>query len=140
MPGVNDKLEHRPSVYKQLPGLFAVIDCTELMGQKASDLQKRKTMFSSYKHHDTIKFMISIAPQLYINYVSKAWGGWASDKHITLQSAEFLDALAPGMKVLADRGFTVSRELSHIGVKLMIPVFKCHGRSQMTAAKCFQSE
>ena len=129
-----------PSVYRNMSELRIVIDCTELMLQKPSDLQERKETFSNYKHHDTVKFLVGMSPQLYINYVSKAWGGRASDKHITLHSKSLLDGLPPGAHVMADRGFTVNEELRRLGVKTIIPAFKGRGRPQLTAAECSQSE
>lgn len=81
-----------------------------------------------------------MSPNLYINYVSQAWGGRASDKHITLNSQAFLNALLPGSKVMADRGFTVVNELEQLGVKLILPDFKGRGRPQMTPAECNSSE
>ena len=42
-----------------------------------------------------------------IIFISKAWGGRASDKHIT-ENCGILSNLLPGDEVLADHGFTVS--------------------------------
>jgi hypothetical protein len=123
-----------PQCFKSVPDLRAVIDCTELMLQEASNLHERKCTFSNYKHHDTVKFMVSMSPNLYVNYVSKAWGGRASDKHITTHSFEFLDGLAPGSQVMADRGFTVSDELMSMGIKLILPVVQ--GTWQITDDCC----
>ena len=36
---------------------------------------------SRYKHQNTYKFLIGIAPQGSITYVSRAWGGHVSDVH-----------------------------------------------------------
>lgn len=140
MPDKCDSTDGVPHVFRDMSGLRAIIDCTELMLQKASDLQERKATFSNYKHHDTVKFMVGLSPQLCINYVSKAWGGRTSDKHITLQSKGFIDGLVPGMQVMADRGFTVSNELRQMGVALVLPSFKGRGRPQMTAEECAKSE
>jgi len=99
------------------------------MLQKPFDLQERKETFSNNKHRDTVKFLGGMsAPQLYINYVSNAWAGRALDKHITLNSDTLLEGLQPGSKVMADRGFTVSKELKEIGVETSIPAFKGRGR------------
>jgi len=81
-----------------------------------------------------------MSPQLYINYISKAWGGRASDKHITLHSESLLLGLAPGAGVMADRGFTVTQELRKLGVKTIIPDFKGRDRPQLTAFECSRSE
>lgn len=113
-----------PVVYQNYSGLRIVIDCTELMLQKSSDLQHRKKTFSNYKHHDTVKFLVGMSPQLYVNFVSKAWGGRASDKHITTHSDALLGGLPAGSVVMADRGFTVAPELSRLGVGTVVPEFK----------------
>jgi hypothetical protein len=110
------------------------------MLQTATDLHARKCTFSNYKNHDTVKFLVSLSPKLYVNYVSAAWGGRASDRFITLNSSDLLNGLEPSCSVMADRGFTVSDELLHMGVKLTMPSFKGRGRSQMTAAECSRSE
>ena len=70
--------------YKPFGNLKVVLDCTELMVQRATNLDARKKTFSNYKHHDTVKFLVGISPNLAVNYVSRAWGGRASDN--TLQS------------------------------------------------------
>jgi len=129
-----------PAVFGKTAHLVAIIDCTELMLQKASDLHERKRTFSNYKNHDTVKFMVSMSPQLCVNYVSEAWGGRASDRHITLSSRPFLDKLEPGSQVMADRGFTISDELRSMGIKIIMPSFKGRGRSQMTPAECIHSQ
>ena len=61
---------------------------------------------SGQKHHNTVKFLIGIAPQGVITFVSKGWGGRVSDKHLT-ECSGILDHLLPGDLVLADRGFNV---------------------------------
>jgi len=129
-----------PGVYKNFSGLRVVVDCTELMLQKSSDLHDRKTTFSNYKHHDTVKFLVGMSPQLCVNFVSKAWGGRASDTHITTHSDALLSGLPAGSVVMAVRGFTVAPELSRLGVKTIIPEFKGRGRSQFTDAECSTSE
>jgi hypothetical protein len=94
------------------------------MLQKPSDLQVRKETFSNYKPHDTVKFLVGMSPALCINYVSSAWAGRASDKHITLNSSSMLNKLSPGATVMADRGFTVCQGLKKLGVKTITPDFK----------------
>lgn len=123
-------------------GLQVVLDCTEFSVEKSSNLQARKELYSNYKGRETIKFMVGLSPNLYVNYVSKAFGGRASDKFITLQSTSLLDALPEGSKVMVDRGFNVGDELKALGVDLIIPTFKgaAGKRSQMRSDELAHSE
>ena len=41
-----------------------------------------------------------------MSFISKAWGGRASDKFIT-EHCGFLDHILPGDVILADRGFDI---------------------------------
>lgn len=43
----------------------------------------------SYKHHDTVKYLISITPQGTVTFLSKGYGGRASDECIT-ENCEYL--------------------------------------------------
>lgn len=97
--------------YQSFNNLRVILDCTELMAQRSSNLDVRKKTFSNYKHYDTAKFLVGISPNLAVNYVSKAWGGRASDKHITLMSSGLMNNLSEGESVMADRGFNIAGEL-----------------------------
>lgn len=126
--------------FQKFDNLKVIIDCTELMVQRASNLQARKQTFSNYKHHDTVKFLVGLSPCLAVNFVSRAWGGRASDKHITLESEQLISGLMEGDSVMADRGFTITNDLKKKGVSLLIPEFKGRDRSQITAAEASKSE
>ncbi len=39
-------------------------------------------------------------------FVSRLWGGRASDRHITMQEA-IIPRIEPGMAIMADKGFTI---------------------------------
>ena len=83
--------------------------------------------------------MFGLSPNQTFNFVSKASGGRASDKHITLSSEDFIDALSHNAVIMADKGFNTAKELKEKGVNLVIPDFKGRNRSQMSAeevAKC----
>ena len=87
-------------------------------------------MYSNYKKHNTIKFLIGITPCESISFLSQCWGGRVSDKVIT-QESNFLRHLEQDDVVLADRGFTIADDLAIHGAKLEIPAFIC-GKSQLT--------
>ena len=126
--------------YESFTNLKVVLDCTELYVQRASNLEARKKTFSNYKHHDTVKFLVGLSPNLAVNYVSRAWGVRASDKHITMNSEEFIEGLNPGQTAMADRGFNIASDLKKRGVKLVIPEFKGRDRPQLTPKEAEGSE
>ena len=88
-------------------------------------------MWSSYKHHNTVKILIGIAPQGVVSFVSESWGGRVSDKYLTERSG-LLDKLLPGDVVLADRGFDISESVGIMQAKLHIPAFT-KGKNQLSA-------
>lgn len=72
-----------------------IIECFESFIERPSNLKARAETWSSYKHHNTIKFLIGITPQGTVSYISKAWRGRTSDKYIT-KHCGFLGNILPG--------------------------------------------
>ena len=73
-----------------------IIDCTEVFIECPSDLLAHAQVWSNYKHHSTIKFLIGITPQGTMSFVSQCTGGRMSDKEIT-EEPGIMDLLLPGM-------------------------------------------
>ncbi|CAC5396061.1 unnamed protein product [Mytilus coruscus] len=106
-----------------------IIDCFEVFIDRPSNLKARAETWSSYKHHNTVKFLIGITPQGTVSYISKAWGGRASDKKIT-ENSGFLSKLLPGDLVLADRGFDIEASVGSLMAEVKIPAFT-KGKNQL---------
>ncbi|XP_065643115.1 uncharacterized protein LOC136074701 [Hydra vulgaris] len=81
----------------------------------------RTQTFSSYKHHNTVKFLIGVSPQGVIGFISKAWGGRTSDKHL-VENCKILNLL-PGDIVMADRGFNIDESVAVYCASVKIPAF-----------------
>ncbi|XP_038064016.1 uncharacterized protein LOC119734552 [Patiria miniata] len=112
----------RPRCFlEHYPRATCIIDCTEMFVQRPRNLKQRAQTYSNYKHHNTFKLLYCIAPNGFVMYLSKLFGGRASDKFIT-QSSGILQHLQPGDEVLADKGFTID-DILPPGVKLSIPAF-----------------
>ena len=73
--------------------------CSEIKIERSFNLNSRAQTWSSYKHSNTIKYLIGITPAGVVSFLS---GGRVSDKEITLKS-RFLDYLQHGDCILADR-------------------------------------
>ena len=76
-----------PSSLKELyPKTTCIIDCTEVYLQRPLSLKARTATYSSYKSHNTLKVLVCIAPNGYIMFLSKCYGGRARDRFITKKS------------------------------------------------------
>lgn len=66
-----------PMGFRQAFGckVAVIIDCFEVFIEKPSNLLAQAQTWSNYKHHHTVKFLIGVAPQSYVIYISCAWGG-----------------------------------------------------------------
>ena len=102
--------------------IAVIIDCFEVFIDRPSSLAARAMTWSSYKHHNTVKFLIGITPGGSISFISNAWGGRSSDKHIT-QNCSILERLLPN-DVLADRGFDISVDVGLSCARVVMPAFK----------------
>ena len=117
--------------------VVVIIDCFEVFIEITSNLEARSLTWSSYKHHNTIKFLIGITPQGTISFLSKAWGGRVSDKYLT-EHCGFLRKLLPGDVVMADRGFDVSESVGLVMATIKMPAFT-KGKRQMPAIELERS-
>ena len=132
------KWPDRELIRKTLPDCFkskysratCVIDCSEIFIERATSLSARSETYSNYKSHNTAKFLVAISPTGAIIFVSKCWGGRASDKTITSKCG-FLDRLLNGDVVLADRGFDIVEDLALSGTAFAIPPFT-KGKSELS--------
>ncbi|XP_041949697.1 uncharacterized protein LOC121709990 isoform X1 [Alosa sapidissima] len=122
-----------PHQYVEMFGnrVTVIIDCFELFIERAQNLRAKAQTYSNYKSRYTMKYLIGITPQGTISFISKGWGGRASDKQIT-ENSGFLQKLSSGDLVLADRGFDIKESVALVGATLKIPAFT-RGHSQLNA-------
>ena len=134
------KWPERDQIWKTTPMCFrkhfgtkiaVIIDCFEVFINKPKNVMARAQTFSSYKHHNTVKFLIGITPQGVISYISKAWGGRTSDKFLT-ENCDFLKKLTPCDIVMADRGFDIEESVAVYCAEVKIPSFT-KGKRQLSS-------
>lgn len=124
-----------PPVFKEkFPRLTSIIDCFEIFIDYPRNLKARSQCYSQYKKHATVKVFISCTPLGSVNFLSKCWGGRASDIQIVRESGYTTTKYhMPGDQILADRGFTLEQDFAlDSGSELIIPAFT-RGKSQLPA-------
>ena len=132
------KWPNREELQKSMPMDFRVnykkcvviIDSFEIFCERPYPLKARAQAYSDYKHHNTVKFLIGIAPQGVITFISKGWGGRVSDKYLT-EHCGILEHLLPGDQVLADRGFTIKEIVALHHAEAKLPSFT-RGKKQLS--------
>ena len=50
-----------------------IIDCFEIFVDRPSALLARVQTYSSYKHHNTAKYLIGITPHGIVSFISNGW-------------------------------------------------------------------
>jgi len=131
--------QHLPKSLKtKYPHLRCTLDCSETFIQRPRDLYLQATTWSDYKHHNTLKYLVAIAPNGHICFISSAWGGRATDRYI-VQQCGILDKIDPGDTILADRGLTIQEDLLFRQASLVIPP-SSSGKTQMTTANVIRTK
>lgn len=72
--------------------------------ERPQSVRQRILMFSHYKNAFTVKFLVAITPSGYISFLSKCYGGRATDSYITVHSG-ILNHIQAGDLVMCDKGF-----------------------------------
>lgn len=92
------------SFKKHFENCSCIIDCTEVSCERPRSVRQRILMFSHYKNAFTIKFLVAITPSGFICFISKCYGGRATDSYITVNSG-LLYHIQEGDVVMCDKGF-----------------------------------
>lgn len=117
-----------PAVFKEkFSSTRVIIDCTEIRTQVPKSLVLNSQLYSSYKSCNTVKGLIGIAPSGHVTFISSLYTGGMSDVEIT-QSCGLFTLLEEGDSVMADKGFTIYKQLEKLSVGLNIPPFLQGGR------------
>ena len=78
-------------------------------------------MYSHYKGCETLKFLLGVTPSGLICYVSKVYGGRASDKAIFNQSGLLKKVIPTKEAIMVDKGFDIEVECAENHIKLIMP-------------------
>ena len=125
--------ETMPEDFKaKYPTTRVIIDCTEVRCEMPSSLLLNSELFSSYKHHTTLKALVGISPRGFFTFIGQLYTGSISDREIVERSGFLNLPFSKGDTVMADKGFTID-DILPLGVSLHIPPFL--GMSDQMAAE-----
>ena len=94
----------RSLIQKTMPNCFAdkydccvvIIDGFEIRVEVPENKKDQASLYSSYKHHTTVKFLIGTTPQGSISFISKGFTGRTSDRETVIRSG-ILNYLSAGL-------------------------------------------
>lgn len=122
-PSKDEILRNMPVHFKNYRNTFLVLDCTEVHSARSKCAKCRVMSYSHYKGTFTVKFLVGVTPGGLFIFISKGYGGRASDKLIFLESG-ILQRLEPHVDALmVDRGFLIAKECAENNIKLIHPPF-----------------
>ena len=139
MPSVEQVKATLPHTFKErYPKTYIIVDASEIFVETPNDLQLQSSTWSSYKHHNTAKFLVGCTPNGAISFISPLYAGSISDVELTrvFGLIEKLEGKS-NISVLADRGFTIRDQLKAVGADLNISPFM-EGRAQLPAAEVLE--
>ena len=128
----------RPSRFSTSPDIHSILDGTEFFIETPKNHDSQRITWSDYKHHNTFKVLICVAPNSSIVFASKAYGGSISDKKITLLS-EYLDMVPPYSQLMFDKGFNILEECTQRFLSVAVPPGR-KGAAQMTPAEIVKTK
>lgn len=121
-PSEKEISRNLPRCFEDFKDVRVVLDCTEIFLQKSKNLCCQLNTYSHYKGTYTCKFLTGVTPAGNISFISKPYGGRASDKAIFEQS-NLKNLLQPGNAVMVDRGFLIDDMCKMNGWKCIRPPF-----------------
>lgn len=120
-----------PNCFAKFTNCRMVIDCTEVCcATSRKSMAKQRLTYSYYKHRNTFKALVGVAPNGVITYSSEP-----TDKAI-VQHSKLLSKFSPGDLILADKGFLLN-DILPPGVSVNIPPFLT--TPQFTPNQVFQT-
>ena len=98
-----------PRRFRSLRNTHSIIDCSELFIETPQDHNLQASTWSTYKHHNTLKFLGGVEPNSFITYILKAYTGRISNKEITTDTGYF-DTVPAYTVLIYDKGFNIAEE------------------------------
>lgn len=122
-PSKDEVRSWMPRSFRNFLKVRVILDCTEVPIEKPQCLICRIRTYSQYYGEHTLKFMVGCSPSGSISFVSKAYGGRASDKKLFCESG-LVEKLEPYVDaVMVDKGFMIQDVCDKSAIELVRPPF-----------------
>ncbi|KAK3926027.1 THAP domain-containing protein 11 [Frankliniella fusca] len=122
LPSVEETRKNIPKCFRRYSYTRIVLDCMEIPVEKPRCLKERIMTYSQYKGRHTLKTCVGVSPSGMIIFMSKFYGGRASDKKIVVDS-EILNCLEFRDGVMVDKGFMIEKECIERNLRMIRPPF-----------------
>ena len=83
-----------PKRFNEICNLQSIIDCSKLFIETPQEHELQAIIWPTYKHHNTLKFLIAVALNSSVIYISPTYTGRISDKEIKVPTG-YLDMVPP---------------------------------------------
>ena len=114
MIAINDV---KPNRYKIALKLHSIGDAAEMFIKTLKDRDLQIMPWSNYKHHNTIKILVTCLLNSFLTFLLDAYCGLISDKELTKLSGY----LEPYIEFMVDKGFLIGDECAERHIYLRIP-------------------
>lgn len=121
-PSKEEIAKNMPKCFTDFKDTQIILDCTEIPIQRTKCLCCRIKFYSHYKGIQTIKILTGVSPGGLVTFISKPFGGRASDK-VIFQHSNLISMLDKNCAIMADKGFFIDKECQEHGIKLYRPPF-----------------
>ncbi|XP_044741933.1 uncharacterized protein LOC123302903 [Chrysoperla carnea] len=121
-PSKDEISRNLPKVFEGFEDVRVVVDFTEIFIQASTKLCCQEVVYSNDKSSPTIKIMTGVSPGGTITFISKPFGGRASDTEI-FSNSELINFLEDNDGVMCDRGFLIDELCARKRWKLIRPPF-----------------
>jgi hypothetical protein len=113
--------------------IFMLLDAIEIFAEVASMKSVNAILYSAYKHHSTLKWLVGCDPigTVWNDSISEGYPGAISDPIQTIVT-NILEQIPFGCAVEVDKGFLIENECAFLGIHCVRPMKMLTGQMQQS--------
>ena len=113
--------------------IFMLVDATEIFAEVASMKSVNAILYSAYKHHSTLKWLVGCDPigTVWDDSISDGYPGAVSDPILTTVT-KILEQIPFGCAIEVDKGFLIENDCALLGIHCIRPMKMLQGQTQQS--------